>query len=66
MACTWTTISIYYKKLQKNCSKTHLYEKVFFGKKDIESFSKVIMLFRCISFAPHFPLSIQQIASYLL
>jgi hypothetical protein len=36
--CTWTTISIYDNKLQKNCSKIHSYEKVFFDKKDMQFF----------------------------
>jgi hypothetical protein len=50
--CTWTIISIYYNKLQKTNSKIHSYEKVLFGKKDIWSFSKIIMLACCISFVP--------------
>jgi hypothetical protein len=33
MSCTWTTIGIYYIKLQKHCSKIHSYEKVFFWQK---------------------------------
>jgi hypothetical protein len=37
---------------KKNCSKIHLYEKVIFGQKDIESFFKVIVLVYCISFTP--------------
>ncbi len=52
MSCTWTTIKNYYNKLQKNCFKIHSYEKNSFGKKDIQSFSKIIMLAHCISFAP--------------
>jgi hypothetical protein len=34
MSCIWTTIIIYYNKLQKNCSKIHSYEKKI-EKKDI-------------------------------
>jgi hypothetical protein len=53
MSCTWTTISIYYNKLQKHCFKIHAYyEKKLFEKKNIQSFPKVIMLVHCISFAP--------------
>jgi hypothetical protein len=52
MSCTWTNINIYYNKLQKNCFKIHSYEKKSFGKKDILSFFKVIMLAHYISFAP--------------
>jgi hypothetical protein len=37
MSCTWIAISIWYNKLQKNCSKIHSYEKVFFGKKNMQS-----------------------------
>jgi hypothetical protein len=35
MLCTWKTMSIYYNKLQKENSKIHSYEKMFFGKKNI-------------------------------
>jgi hypothetical protein len=35
MSCTWTIISIYYKNLQKQCSKIHLYVKMIFGQKDM-------------------------------
>jgi len=28
-------IIIYYNNLKNNCSKTHLYEKMFFGRKDM-------------------------------
>jgi hypothetical protein len=38
---------------KKNYSKIHSYEKVFFGKKNIRSFFKVITLVRYISFAPN-------------
>jgi hypothetical protein len=47
-----TTISIYHNKLQKNCSKIHSYEKDFFWEKDMQSFSKVIILAHFILFAP--------------
>jgi hypothetical protein len=48
------TISIYYDKLQKKLfSKLIHMKKFFFDKKDIQSFSKVIILARCILFAPH-------------
>jgi hypothetical protein len=52
MSCTLTTIRIYFNKLQKKSFKIHSYEKISFKKKDIHSFSKVIMLAYCISFAP--------------
>jgi hypothetical protein len=38
MSCTLTIIKIYYKTLKKNCSKIQLYEKVFFGPNDMQSF----------------------------
>jgi hypothetical protein len=40
--------------LQKNCSKIHLYKKVFFGQKNMQSFFKVMSLVRLISFAPKY------------
>jgi hypothetical protein len=52
MLCNCRTISIYYKKLEKNCSKIHSYEKKKFGEKNIQSFSKIIMLAHYILFAP--------------
>jgi len=50
MSRTWTIISIYYKNLQNNCSKIHLYKKVIFGQKDMQSFFNITHL---ISFAPY-------------
>jgi hypothetical protein len=38
MACTWTTIIIYYNKLQNKLFQIHSYEKNYFGKKDMQSF----------------------------
>jgi len=43
LSCTWTTISIYYNKLQKNYFKIHSYEKKKkFEKKNVQSFFIVI------------------------
>jgi hypothetical protein len=39
-----------YKILQKHCSKTHLYKKIIFGQKDMQSFSKVLLLAHLILF----------------
>jgi hypothetical protein len=39
-------ITIFFKK----CSNIHLYQKVIFGQKDMESFSKVMLLAQCIYF----------------
>jgi hypothetical protein len=49
--CTWTIISIYYKICKKNCSKIHLYEKVIFVQKEMQSYYKVTSLADSISFA---------------
>jgi len=50
MSWTWTTIYIYYNKFEKKNSKIHLYGKIVFGKTDMPSFSKVIMLAHYNSF----------------
>jgi len=53
MSRTWTIISIYYKNLQKKGSKIHLYKKVIFRQKNMQSFFKVTPLAHFISFAPY-------------
>jgi hypothetical protein len=52
MSCTWTIVSIYYNKLQKKCSKIHSMKKFVTGKKTYNPFFSIIMLARCILFAP--------------
>jgi hypothetical protein len=51
MSCTWTTIGIYYNKLQKT-----MFQNSFIWKKKMakrtQSFFLVIMLAHCIMFAP--------------
>jgi hypothetical protein len=37
MSCTWTTINIYYNKLQKKCFEIHSYGKTIW-EKDMHSF----------------------------
>ncbi len=53
MSCTRTIISNYYNKLPKEVPK-FIYMKKQFGKKDMQSFYKVILLAHCISFSPFY------------
>jgi hypothetical protein len=54
MSCIWTIISNYYNNLQKQMFKNSFeYEKVIVGQRDMQSFSKVMLLVHFISFAPH-------------
>jgi hypothetical protein len=39
---------------KRNNSKIHLYENMFFGQKEMQSFSKLKPLARFISFVPHY------------
>jgi hypothetical protein len=54
MSCIWTTINIYYNKLQKQLFQSSFIWKSFFGKKDIQSYFTLIPLAHCIMFAPKF------------
>jgi hypothetical protein len=56
MLCIGATISIYYNKLKKHCSKIHLYEKENLGEKTMQFFYKIIVMGHCILFAPQLTL----------
>jgi hypothetical protein len=45
--------AFFIKICKKHYSKIHLYEKVFFGQKDMQSFSKVMPLAHFISLRPN-------------
>jgi hypothetical protein len=51
MSCTWKTISIYYKKLQKKLFQNSFIWKTKFGKKNMLSFFTIIPSVHCIPFA---------------
>jgi hypothetical protein len=53
MSCIGTTISIFNKKIAKKIVPKFICMNFFFGKQDMQSFSKIIMLVHCISFAPY-------------